>query len=160
MKRISQHKLLATGESFAQCRSQVLHFFEKTTLVRYDSIEVREGESFSGLDADFTRQANLAISHNRQMLQYLISDLVKAGFTDINKIDTLPQGYESKTLHIISHILDGFIGIDSYFYNLIDDSHWILSQTNEDLTQHPEKYWLIHVDCFTATPEEASLLHK
>lgn len=159
MKQISQHKLLVTGESFDQCRSQVENFFRKTTLVKYDCIKVRDKKSFSGLDAVFIESTEKAIQQNRQMLEGLLDELRISGCHKLEDLKRLPQGYESKTLHIISHILDGFIGIDSSFYNLIDDSHWILGRTEEELQIRPEKFWLIHVDCFSATPEEASLLH-
>jgi len=160
MKQISRHKLLVMGESFDQCRLQVEHFFKKTTLVRYDNIEVRTELSRSGLDGDFMSQTQKAIDHNHKMLLELLGELQSSGFTALAQLDRLPQGYESKTLHIISHILDGFIGIDSHFYNLIDDSHWLPAQTEAEVNRIPEKFWLIHIDCFAATLEEAGLLHK
>lgn len=160
MKQISQHKLFVMGESFDQCRLQVEHFFRKTTLVRYDSIEVRAEESRSGLDSDFLSLTQQAIERNHRMLQNLLNELQESGFTTLAQLHELPQGYESKTLHIISHILDGFIGIDSYFYNLQDDSHWLPQQTEQEIDHNPGKFWLIHIDCYSTTPEEAGLLHK
>ena len=53
---------------------------------------------------------------------------------------------------------DGFIGIDSYFYNLIDDSHWLPQATAKAIQKDPNHYWLLHIDCFATTAEEACLL--
>jgi len=40
-------------------------------------------------------------------------------------------------------MLDGFIGIDSVFYNLAEDSHWLSAPLRKTIEQHPEHYWLV-----------------
>jgi len=151
--------MLLAGDSFDHCSEQVHKFFDLTSLVIYDCIEAIESKSFSGLDAAFIDRIMQAEAHNRQMVQNLTNELIKAdvhGTTDLQRID---QGYVSKTLHLLTHFLDGFIGIDSYFYNLLDDSHWLLPATAQTIRRNPGHYWLLHIDGYAATAEEAGLLH-
>lgn len=159
MNRISQHKVLLAGDSFDHCSEQVHRFFDLTTLVIYDCIEAQEDQSTSGLDAAFLDQILKAEKHNRKMVQDLVDELGKTGIKTIEDLPRIEQGYVSKTFHILSHFLDGFIGIDSYFYNLIDDSHWLPPATANLIKQNPNHYWLIHLDCYAATTGEAGLLH-
>ena len=158
MKQISQHKMLLAGDSFDHCSEQVHKFFDLTSLVIYDCTEAIESKSFSGLDAAFFDHILKAESHNRQMVQGLIDELVNANIKKTTDFQCIEQGYLSKTLHILSHFLDGFIGIDSYFYNLIDDSHWLPKATAQAIQKAPHHYWLLHMDCFATTEEEAGLL--
>ncbi len=159
MNLISQHKVLVAGESFDHCSDQVHKFFDLTSLVIYDCIETIEDKSFSGLDTVFVDRITEAEKRNYQMVRNLIDELVKADILTTRDLQNVEQGYVSKTLHILSHFLDGFIGIDSYFYNLLDDSHWLPRKTAEAVQENPRHYWLLHVDCYATTAEEAGLLH-
>lgn len=159
MFRIAQHKILVTGDSFDSCSEQVRKFFNLTSLVIYDCIEVKPEQSFAGIDAGFPEALTGAVAENEKVVKALIGDLQKTGLHSVSDLRNLKQGYPSKVLHIIAHFLDGFVGIDSYFYNLPDDSHWISAETTKDLDHSPGKYWLIHIDCYSAAPEEAALLH-
>ena len=158
MKQISQHKMLLAGDSFDHCRDQVHKFFDLTSLVIYDCIEAIESKSFSSLDTAFFDRIVAAENQNRRMVQGLIDELVKAKIQKTVDLINVEQGYLSKTLHILSHFLDGFIGIDSYFYNLIDDSHWLSPTTAKAIHENPHHFWLLHIDCFATTAEEAGLL--
>ncbi|EKD36221.1 MAG: hypothetical protein ACD_75C01596G0002 [uncultured bacterium] len=160
MNRISRHKVLLTGDSFDHCSSQVHRFFDLTSLVIYDCIEARPEQSCSGLDAGFTDRIRDAEDRNRQQVRELITELEKTGIRTTADLHAIEQGYVSKTLHILSHFLDGFIGIDSFFYNLLDDSHWLSPRTAAAILANPQRYWLIHVDGYSATPEEAGLLRR
>lgn len=160
MFRIAQHRILVSGDSFATCSEQVHKFFALTSLVIYDCIEVKAEQSFSGRDAGFTEALAGAVADNRKTVDSLIADLQKTGCRSVSDLRDLQQGYASKVLHIIAHFLDGFVGIDSYFYSLPDDSHWLPAVTAAAIGNNPERYWLIHIDCFSAAPEEAALLHK
>lgn len=159
MQRISQHNILLGGESFAHCSQQVHKFFDLTSLVIYDCIEIREQQSVSGLDAEFSNLIQHAEQRNRDIAQRLIVEISQSGITNVSDLINIEQGYLSKTFHILSHFLDGFIGVDSYFYNLLDDSHWLSTETSKLIEKNPEHYWLLHVDCFSTTPQEAGLLH-
>jgi hypothetical protein len=158
MQRLAQHKILLCGESFDHCRDQLHRFFDLTSLVIYDCIEARKEHSFSGLDDEFAAQLATAEDRNRRTIAELVAELEKNGVQRAGDLTTIAQGYLSKTLHILSHFLDGFIGIDSFFYNLVDDSHWVPAATQEAISKNPGHYWLIHIDCYSASPEEAGLL--
>ncbi len=159
MNRIAQHRILVSGDSFDSCSDQVRRFFDLTSLVIYDCIEVREETSLAATAPDFQGTVETAITGNRRTVDGLVAELARTGIVSLDELPGLQQGYPSKTLHILAHFLDGFIGIDSSFYNLVDDSHWLPETTQATIGRHPENYWLIHVNCYSATPEEAALLH-
>jgi len=150
--------MLLAGDSFDHCSEQVHKFFDLTSLVIYDCIETIKGNSFSGLDSDFFDQIAKAENINRQAVQNLMDELTKAKICRVEDFHNIEQGYLSKTLHILSHFLDGFIGIDSHFYNLLDDSHWLPEVTAQAIQKNPKHYWLVHINCFATTAEEAGLL--
>lgn len=160
MQRISQHNILVAGDSFAHCNQQVHKFFDLTSLVIYDCIEIREQTSVSGLDARFFELIDQAQQINKEIAKRLITEISHSGIKKTEDLINIEQGYLSKTFHILSHLLDGFIGIDSHFYNLLDDSHWLSSETRQLIEENPALYWLLHVDGFTTSPDEASLLHS
>lgn len=158
MERIAQHKILVAGNSFENCCDQVSRFFALTSLVIYDCIQVIDDKCRSGLDADFFEVTAAAEQKNRDTVNTLINDLEQTGARTIADLRGLEHGYPSKVLHIISHLLDGFIGIDSHFYNLPADSHWLAPEAAQAIKDDPGGFWLIHIDCYSATPEEAGIL--
>jgi hypothetical protein len=160
MKKIAHHLILVTGKSYKSCRKQVENYFARTELVRYDRIEIDDEASLAGSHQNFEECLNQAIAKNRKILERLIKDLEDTGVKTTSDLLKLNQGYPSKVLHIATHFLDGFIGIDSVFYTLIDDSHWMSVQTQQAIADAPDVFWLIPVDAFSETPEKASLIHK
>lgn len=159
MNRIAQHRILVSGDSLEACSDQVRRFFDLTSLVIYDCIEIRPEQSLAADSPGFTRALDAAVADNRKTVEGLVAELRKTGIETIASLTDLEQGYPSKVLHILTHFLDGFIGIDSSFYNLVDDSHWLPAATQAALAERPESYWLIHIDCYSASPGEAALLH-
>ncbi len=89
----------------------------------------------------------------------MIGDLQANGVNSLEDVRSIDQGFVSKIFHILSHFVDGFIGVDSYFYTLLDDSHWLPNKTKTAIKEVPDGYWLIHLDCYAEGPEEAGLLH-
>ena len=77
------------------------------------------------------------------ILQNLIKELQGEKVTAIEDLNALPQGYKTKLLHIITHFLDGFFGIDTYFYNLVEDSHWVSPEMQAAIAENPSDYWLL-----------------
>lgn len=112
------HEILAEGQDFETCKRKVLHFFHNYQLVRYSRIDVLEGESIQASNPVFWERLEKAILNNRRVLQNLIAELEDEGIKALKELNKLPQGYKSKMLHTITHLLDGFFGIDTYFYNL------------------------------------------
>jgi hypothetical protein len=86
------------------------------------------------------------LADNRQVLQKLIGELQAAGINDFNDLSAMPQGFQSKIFHTMAHLLDGFFGIDSRFYNLQEDSHWLSASLRRQIEAGPpEEFWLITV---------------
>lgn len=159
MKILARHLILVSGEHYEDCRAQIDSFFEKTTLVQYDRISIDNDAVVNGGNEHFSARLKSGLDRNHAVLAKFIDELETIGFEKRSDLPSLKQGYPSKLLHIIAHFLDGFIGIDTAFYNLVDDSHWVSSKTGEQLTSQPEKFWLVPLDCYSMTPREAALLH-
>lgn len=159
MKLLAHHLILVSGEHYEDCRAKIDSFFEKTTLVQYDKISIDNEAVVNGDNDRFPERLKNGLERNQAVLAKFIDELKATGFEKRSDLPSVKQGYPSKVLHIIAHFLDGFIGIDTVFYNLIDDSHWLSSKTEEQLTSHPEKFWLVPLDCYSMTPREAVLLH-
>lgn len=159
MKLLARHSILVSGEHYEDCKAQIYGFFKKTSLVQYDKIAIDSSGAVSGDNDCFAEKLESSLKQNRRVLTGLVEELKVAGFEKRSDLPDLQQGYPSKVLHIIAHFLDGFIGIDSAFYNLIDDSHWVSPSTRELLADKPETFWLVPLDCYSMTPREATLLH-
>lgn len=159
MELLARHLILAGAETRDECQAHILGFFDQTSLVRYDKIEVIDKSILRGTDGDFPALLKSGVERNRKILAGFIEELGNTGFGNKDDISLLKQGYPSKVFHIIAHFLDGFIGIDTYFYNLVDDSHWVTDDTAEKIEEKPEHFWLFSLDCYSMTPREAALLH-
>jgi hypothetical protein len=155
---LARHAILVEGSDIDACKNQVLHFFKQTTLVRYDDIVI-EDNALSGEAQNFNDELQRAILRNREMLQGFIDELAATGFEKRNDLALVVQGYHSKVLHIIAHFLDGFIGIDSAFYNMIEDSHWLSEETRDQISLRPERFQLLFLRGYSASPTVAALLH-
>ena len=140
------HTILVRGSDFEACKKKVLLFFEKYQLVRYSSIAISESKSLSAANSGFDNRLNEAILKNRQIVSELIGELQAEEIKTLNDLNVLPQGYKSKMLHVITHFLDGFFGIDTYFYCLEDDSHWVTEESLEKIKASPPDYWLLSLE--------------
>jgi len=138
-----EHRLLAKAGDAKQAGNQVRKFFKDYELVFYDEIAIEETEIISASSPDFWTSANLAIGRNRQIIQSLLSELSLEGYGHFEDIAEIPQGYLSKIFHVLAHLLDGFFGIDSCFYNLPEGSHWISKKLQKEIESAPEEYWLV-----------------
>jgi len=143
--------MLVDGPDFGTSRRRVERFFARTILVKYDSVQVVAEKSCNGTDRHFWKKLDAGITENRNLAAELLADLKETGLTELDNLTTLPQGYASKILHTMAHLLDGFFGVDSRFYNLNDDSHWLNDSQLSHIKQKPESYWLIHVEASSQT---------
>lgn len=159
MQQISRHIILVHGHNRKASSETVSHYFETTTLVRYDHIDIAEELVIQATQQSFFSKVNEAVAINNTIVNKLLTDLKETGLNHIKDLASLEQGYPSKVLHILTHFLDGFIGIDSHFYNLVDDSHWFTNELREIIGKSPEEYWLYTIKGFSVSPEEAALLH-
>lgn len=123
--------------------NKVLHFLEHTELIRYEAITIPEDGMINGGNPAFWKEVDQGGSRNRQFAETLLVELEETGVSNLAELKNLPQGYPSKILHTLAHILDGFIGADSAFYNLVEDSHWLSHTLREAIIKDPGEYWLV-----------------
>jgi len=136
---------LVEGNSYEGCCKKVIHFLDQTALVKYDRIEFNAELSFSASDKMFWERVEVGLERNNQSVLGLINEMQRSGFNEIAEFATMKQGYNSKILHILVHFLDGFIGIDSSFYNLIEGSHQVSESLRLKIKQNPENFQLLHI---------------
>lgn len=146
------HFFLAKGENSKQVIEIVKNFLEKYELVRYDFFEIEESSIFSGVSKEFWEKLNFGIEKNKEILTNFLSELKNEGFSKLEDILEIPQGYLSKVFHIIAHLVDGFFGIDSVFYNLIEDSHFLSESLKREIKEKPREFYLIKVKAYLKEP--------
>lgn len=146
----SKHLFLVQAETFSLASQKVKYFLERYELVRYDSFSIEKSHLRADTD-NFWLEVEKGVRENQRILKGYLDELKKEGFTNFLDLLSLPQGYLSKIVHLVAHLLDGFFGIDSYFYNLVEDSHWISPSLKREILKSPDTYFLIQV---TAQMEE------
>ena len=139
------HDILIAGSDLNSCQKQMLRFFDRTMLIRYDEVVVLENESIHAGAEDFSTRMTEGLAANQKVLREFIVNMQQEGFTSLDDLHGLEKGYISKLLHIIAHLVDGFIGIDSRFYNLVEDSHGVSRNLRQQITAVPENYWILRV---------------
>lgn len=147
------HSILMLGPDAKACKEYVLRFFAKTPLVRYDSLNILEDEIFPATGPEFWQRIDEGTAENRQTVNDLLAELREAGTKRLEDLPNLPQGFQSKIVHTVAHLLDGFIGIDSLFYNMVEDSHWVSDQLRQEMRENPTEYWLLKVEAVLAVRE-------
>jgi len=139
------HEILVKGSDFESCKQRVLHFFEKYQLVRYSQITILENYSLPASSPDFGDRLMRAVLKNRQIVHNLVKELQNEGVVTLYDVGEILQGYKSKMLHVITHFVDGFFGIDTFFYNLEDDTHWVTEEFQKKLYAAPSHYWILTI---------------
>ncbi len=140
-----RHTLLVSGEDLAACTKRALHFFETTQLVHYDDIRILEECSCSARSESFQTLLDEALQENRKRLKSLLTELEADGYTTLIDLLDLPQGYQSKILHTIAHIEDGFFGIDAGFFDLDESSYRVSERRKLEIRQQPDRCWLLTI---------------
>jgi len=154
------HWLMCEADCFAVAQSRAHAFLASSMLLRYDTVSVVEGLSCSADTDRFWPALEEGIKANMSILRGLVDDLQAEGCRMIAEVPSLAMGYPSKLLHIIAHFVDGFIGIDSVFYNLEEDSHWLSDRLRETIQKSPERYWLVWVEARFPSMAAAALIHQ
>lgn len=137
------HDILMAGPDFESCRKQLRHFFDRTMLIRYDEVLIMEKEALNGTAKKFRTRIQEGLRGNQKVLEGFLANLQEEGFVSLEDIKSLEKGYLSKILHTIAHLQDGFIGIDSHFYNLEEDSHGVSRGLQQKITTTPAGYWIL-----------------
>lgn len=147
------HEFLVEGPSLSECSDRISGFLESYELVRYGSFDIDRKESLPGTSEDFSRRLDDSIAENRRRLRTFIEELGEDGVTGLKDLMAMSEGYQSKTVHTIAHLLDGFFGIDSHFFNLADNSHWLPADRLRKITAAPADYFLVVVHASIWPPE-------
>jgi hypothetical protein len=137
------HDILIAGSEFGACRQRVIRFFDRTMLLRYDEVLIKENESIHGTAINFRARIQEGLKANQKVLREFLANLKEEGFLSLDDLQGLEKGYLSKILHTIAHLQDGFIGIDSRFYNLEEDSHGVSRDLQQKITATPHRYWIL-----------------
>jgi len=145
MKFEVTHTILAMEPDLKKSSAHVLRFLDRTPLVQYDAVRVVADQSCSGADPRFWPWLEQGLANNRQVLQKLTGELRAAGTKEFSDLLVMPQGFQSKIFHTMAHLLDGFFSIDSRFYNLPEDSHWLGASVRRQIEAAPEDFWLVTV---------------
>ena len=145
MKLEVTHKILTMEPDLEKGAAHVLRFLDRTTLVHYDAVRVVTEQCCSGTDPRFWPCLEQGLADNHRVLTQLIGELRAAGTKEFNDLPAMPQGFQSKIFHTMAHLLDGFFGIDSQFYSLPEDSHWLGESLRKQIEASPEEFWLVTV---------------
>ncbi len=142
---LGQHYLLLESSNLKTAELYAHYFFDHNDLVRYNSVAIESSAIICGNDSEFFKNIETGLKANRQAINSLVDELHAEGASDPQAWSTLQQGYTTKLLHTVIHLLDGFFGIDSVFYNLVENSHQVTDALLTRINEHPEKYWLVPV---------------
>lgn len=141
-----QYEILVKGSDYESCEKRALLFFQRYQLVRFSDVTIQKGRSVHASNQEFHERLREATRENRKILDNLIRELQEEKVETLEDLHTLPQGYKTKLLHVITHFLDGFFGIDTHFYNLVEDSHWVSAEIEKSIREAPSNFWLISLD--------------
>ncbi|MEW6218587.1 MAG: hypothetical protein AB1634_03520 [Thermodesulfobacteriota bacterium] len=139
------HEILVPAADLATASQRVRRFFDQYQLVRYDAAQVRAEASWPASRPELWQAVDRGEAANRQAVANLLRDLGALGLAGLPDLANLEQGYPSKLLHTLAHFLDGFFGVDSAFYNLAEDSHWLSASLRQRIAAEPDGYWLLTV---------------
>ena len=140
------HTFLVHAETAAMAGRHVERYLDGNQLITYARFFINEAEILAGRDPAFADVLERGLAANRAFGQRMLDQLLD-----------LEQGYVTKILHTLTHLVDGFIGIDSVFYNLIEDSHRLSPSLFATLQRDPSGYWLVPVRTGQVA---ASVLHR
>lgn len=151
----SRHIFLVQAESRQDASHKVVHFLQATELVSYGRLNIDENGVVSGTSDSFWEILWHGVEKNKAFSQQVLEELKGNGVREVGDLLTVSLGYPSKLLHILAHMIDGFIGVDSVFYNLVEDSHWLGKNQETVIRKTPEQFWLVPVE--TGEAEESVL---
>lgn len=152
------HLLLTPGTDRADAQARVQHFFARNFLVRYDRVALLAERTIHAGEGDFWLRLDKGIAANRRLVGELLGELRAGGFEKLTDLAEMHQGYESKLLHTITHLLDGFFGVDTVFYNLAEDGHGISARLATAIKANPAGFWLVEAECASETGHDADRL--
>jgi len=150
------HYFLVHSQSGQAAGLHVKRSLAGNQLISYAEFFVRQEEILNGVDDIFWPTLEHGLEANTTFARRMLDHLKEEGLSTLDQLLELKQGYATKVLHTLTHLLDGFIGVDSVFYNLVEDSHQLSKELDEAIHTTPAEYWLVPV---RTGKLEASVLH-
>ena len=86
------HDILIAGSDFEFCRQRVKHFFDRTTLIRYDEALVIENDSINGTEKNFPARIQEGLGANQKIVAELLANLKDEGFISLDDLASLEKG--------------------------------------------------------------------
>lgn len=157
MKHPVVHTFLVRSRSGRSAARHVERYLAGNQLITYADFFIRDEKICNAADERFQVVLDRGLAANRAFGRRMLEHLKEEGLTTLEQLQDLEQGYATKILHTLTHLLDGFIGIDSAFYNLVEDSHGVSAKLADAIAAEPELYWLIPVRTGEVT---GSVLHR
>ncbi|MGD9948245.1 MAG: hypothetical protein AB7U29_07155 [Desulfobulbus sp.] len=150
------HYFLVRSQSGQSAAQHVERYLSGNQLISYAEFFVQPEEVLGGDHKKFWDTLGFGLAANDIFARRMLEHLKEEGVTTLDQLMNLKQGYATKVLHTLTHLLDGFIGIDSVFYNLVEDSHWVSEELSVAIRGHVADYWLVPVRTGML---ESSVLH-
>lgn len=142
--KISHYFLVRSSNSYDACE-HVEQYLDKNQLITYADLVIKDEEVLQGTSLDFWPMVEKGLDRNHRFAMEMLSHLKEEGVASLDDLLEMQQGYLTKILHTLTHMLDGFIGVDTALYNLLEDSHQISESMRADMKVAPEEYWVIPV---------------
>jgi hypothetical protein len=139
------HYFLVRSQSGPLAGRHVERYLHNNQLICYAEFHVLPEEIINGTDASFWETLEHGLAANASFAWRMLEHLKEEGVTTLEQLPDLHQGYLTKVLHTLTHLLDGFIGIDSVFYNLVEDSHRVSDGLATTIRATPDHHWLVPV---------------
>jgi len=139
------HYFLVHSLSAQLAGQHVERYLAGNQLISYAEFLVRPEEVLNGVDEKFWSTVALGLAANHTFARRMLDHLQEEGLSTLEQLLELKQGYTTKILHTLTHLLDGFIGVDSVFYNLVEDSHQLSEVLDAAIQTTPAEYWLVPV---------------
>nr|WP_321464675.1 hypothetical protein [uncultured Desulfobulbus sp.] len=139
------HYFLVRSKSGIAAAHHVERYLAGNQLISYAEFFVQPEEVLGGDHEKFWDTLGMGLVANDVFARRMLAHLKDEGVTTLDQLLELKQGYATKILHTLTHLLDGFIGIDSVFYNLVEDSHWVSDELSEAIRGRVSEYWLVPV---------------
>ena len=140
-----RHVFLLKSADAAECLERVQRYLSSYDLLRYSRVESGDAPPMPASDPDFQSRLEEGMGENRRRLRSLLDELRREGIETLEDLGELSQGHLTNTLHTVTHLLDGFFGIDSHFFNLVEGTHEVSDVMREKMASDPGQYMLVEV---------------
>jgi hypothetical protein len=163
MSAPTTHLLLTPATDRDDAQARIEHFFAKNFLVKYDQVTILAERTSHAGNADFWKRLEEGIAANRRVVGELLDEMRAGGFEKLTDLTEMHQGYESKILHTVTHLLDGFFGVDTVFFNLVEDSHGLSNRLAAAIKANPAGFWLVEAECISDTghdPDQLDMIRR